>query len=113
MKDLKCISYDNLKKLMDAVQNYEQELDALDSEHSIALWENEKLCSPSNAIIDYLDNILWDDNASYFAYETNFGNATAVDGNPYCINKGDVSYSIKDFDSWYEFLLADEGCTND
>ena len=115
MRDLKCISYNNLKKLMAAVEKYEKELTSLDdtSGHSILLWENENLCSPANAIINYLDNILGTDDASYFAYETGFGKDTHNNGNPYCIEENGKSYPITDFDSWYEFLLIDEDSRGD
>ena len=113
MEDLKCISYDALKKLIDSIKEFDDEVDAIasSSHECIRLWENDHLNSPYNAIVDYLDSILYEE-VGYFVYECRYG-TERFKGEPLTIEAGDKEYPITDFDSWYAYLLDMEAQIED
>lgn len=89
------------------MKEFDDELSELDS-HCIALWESQKIMGLEESIINYLDEIIGQDAVSYFIYETNFGKNRTKENSPYFIAFDNKEYSITDFDSWYEYLLATE-----
>lgn len=110
MKDLKAISYENLKKLVFAVKTYGTEENRIynESKCCISLFDNEDLSAPVNAIVDYLDSILGisGDEASYFIYDCEYGERDFFGEST--IKVGYKEYKITDFDSWYNYLLETE-----
>ena len=107
LKNLKKISYTNLKKLVFAIKKFDDELSELDS-HGIQLWDNPKIITLEDSIVNYLDDVVGEEEVSYFIYETNYGRGRDKDNNPYTIELDGKEYKISDFDSWYEYLLAVE-----
>ena len=115
MKDLKCIKYKQLKNLISAVQLYIDEENKIEngSEGIICLFEDQNLNQLQVAIVNYIDEILnqsydnSNEDASYFVWETDFGRNRYKD-EPMSIFVDKKEYKIKDFDSWYRYLLAME-----
>ena len=107
MNDLNAITYKNLKELVDSIKLFENELSELDR-YCICLWDNDRIVSLENSVVEYLDEILGDESASYFIYECNFGRLRNNDGKPYSIVSNDKTYYISDFDSWYSYLLENQ-----
>ena len=107
LKNLKKISYTNLKNLIFSIKKFDDELQELDS-HCIQLWENPKIIALEESLVNYLDDIIGAEEVSYFIYETDFGKNKDKENNPYVITFDNKEYPITDFDSWYEYLLATE-----
>lgn len=107
IKDLKKISYTNLKNLISSIKKFDDELSELDS-HCVQLWENPKITALEESVVNYLDDLIGGDEVSYFIYETDFGKNRDKENNPYKIKLNKVEYPITDFDSWYSYLLEEE-----